>query len=77
MSDKIDKVDECLVLSCQTSSVAVAIYNLIMEVGRGDITADNALHLMIEDYKRLRDITDRLGKLAEVLQKEEKTKGKD
>ena len=67
MSDKIDKVDECLDLSCQTSSVAVAIYNLIREVGKGKITADNALHLMIEEYKRLCDITDRLGKLAEVL----------
>lgn len=74
MSDKIDKVNECLDLSIATSTVAVAIYDLIREVGRGEITADNALHLMIEEYKRLHDITDRLDKLANALEEEEKQK---
>lgn len=68
----INKVNECLDLSTATSTVAVAIYDLIREVGRGEITADNALHLMIEEYKRLHDITDRLDKLADVLEEEEK-----
>lgn len=44
MSNKIDKVDEVLNLSCKVSSVAVKIYNLIRGVGYGEITADNALH---------------------------------
>ena len=47
MSNKIDKVDECLNLSCKTSTVAVKIYNLIREVGHKKLSADNALHQLI------------------------------
>jgi hypothetical protein len=71
MSSKIDKVDECLSLSCLTSSVAVRIYDLIRGVGYGELTADNALHQLIEEYKNLNSITDRLNELADAFEKEE------
>lgn len=72
MSSKLDIVGECLDLSCATSCMAVKIYDLIREVGRGELTADNALHQLIEEYKNLNTITDKLGKLADRLEKEEK-----
>lgn len=71
MSNKIDKVDECLNLSCKTSTIAVKIYNLIREVGHKKLSADNALHQLIEEYVKLHDVSDRLTELAHVLEKEE------
>jgi hypothetical protein len=71
MSNKIDKVDECLNLSCKTSTVAVKIYNLIRDVGHKKLSADNALHQLIEEYVRLLDVSDRLTKLAHIIEKKE------
>lgn len=71
IAQKMAQIDECLNLSCRTSTVAVKIYNLIREVGRKKLSADNALHQLIEEYVRLIDISDRLTELAHVLEKEE------
>lgn len=71
MSDKIDVAGECMSLSCMTSCVASHIYDLIKDVGRGELTADNALHQMIEEYKNLNTISDKLDKLADELEKGE------
>lgn len=67
MDIKNDKVDECLDLSCETTAVAVKIYNLIREVGHQKLSADNALHQLIEEYDRLRNINCRLIELADSL----------
>lgn len=69
MSNKIDVVDECMRLSCETSCTANQIYDLIKDVGMGKLTADNALHLMIEEYRRLNDISNSLDELADKLGK--------
>lgn len=70
MNREIDKVDECFNLSCKTSCIAVKIYNLIREVGYKKLSADNALHQLIEEYVRLIDISDRLTELSHILEKE-------
>jgi hypothetical protein len=53
-----------------TSCVANSIYDLIKDVGRGELTADNALHQMIEEYRNLNTVSDRLDKLADAIEKE-------
>lgn len=72
MSDKIygDKVDKCLRISSNVSCSAVKIYNLIREVGYGKLSADNALHQMVEEYHRLNVISEEISKLADILDKE-------
>ena len=75
MSGKeIDVVDACLKISCQASSSAVMIYDLIREVGRGELTAHNALHQMIEGYHTLSEIAKEASALAEALKKKEGAK---
>ena len=69
-----DEVDECLKISCQASSSAVMIYDLIREVGRGELTAHNALHQMIEGYHTLSEIAKEASALAEALKKKEGAK---
>lgn len=69
MSDKIDVRTECFDLSCMTSSVAVKIYNLIRDVGYGKLTADNALHQMIEVHNNINTVRNRLYKLFDELEK--------
>ena len=64
-----DEVDECLKISCHASSSAVRIYDLIREVGRGELTADNALHQMIEVYHDLVGISQNASALADALEK--------
>ena len=66
-------VDTLLKLSGHAHCSAVRIYDLIREVGRGELTADNALHQLVEDYKNLRDlghdiceVADHIVKLKEV-----------
>lgn len=71
MSDKVDTVDECLKISCRVSCSAVKIYNLIREVGYGKLSADNALHQMVEEYHNLKVIGDMLSNLTKVLEKKE------
>lgn len=68
MSEKVDTIDECLRISCRVSSSAVMVYNLIREVGRGELSADNALHQMIEVYHNLSATSDMLDKLANILE---------
>ena len=67
-----DIVDECLSLSSKASCTAVRIYNIIREVGRGELTADNALHQLVEDYHDLRVLSDDISNIADSLEKEGK-----
>lgn len=41
-------------------TISVRIYDIIREVGHGELTADNALHKLIEDVKNARDLGDDL-----------------
>lgn len=52
------------------SCAAVRIYNFIREVGRGELTADNALHQLVEDYRNLRNLSNDIINLADELKKE-------
>lgn len=63
-----DGVDDALKCASQIECVAVRIYNLIREVGYGNISADNALHQMVEDYKRLKDIANDVSGLADYIE---------
>lgn len=65
-------VDTCHRLAVRASSSAVRIYNLIREVGRGELSADNALHQLVEDYHDLRILSADIRHLADGLEKEEK-----
>lgn len=56
---------ECLGLASEAHSVAVRIYNIIREVGYDKLTADNALHQLVEDYANLHRLGDKISKLAE------------
>ena len=60
-------VDMCLSLASRVQCAKVRIYNLIREVGRGETTADNALHCLVEDYKNLGDVAEDLGRMSEML----------
>lgn len=63
-----DRVNECLRIACGVSSSAVKIYNLIREVGYKKLSADNALHQMVEEYHNLNVFSDRLTNLAKTLE---------
>lgn len=65
-----DKVDECLRIACFVQSSAVKIYNLIREVGYKKLSADNALHQMVEEYHNLNVYSDKLSNLAKTLKEE-------
>lgn len=58
-----DRSDEILRLASRVDCTAVRIYNIIREVGRGEITADNALHQLVEDYHDLQIISDEIANL--------------
>lgn len=58
-----DRSDEILRLASRVDCSAVRIYNIIREVGRGEITADNALHQLVEDYHDLQIISDEIANL--------------
>lgn len=73
-SKEIDVVDACLKISCHASTSAVRIYNLIRAVGHGELTADNALHQMIEEYHNLKGISKESSELADYLEKKEGVK---
>lgn len=73
-SMKENIVDECLRLSGRASCTAVRIYNIIREVGRGELSADNALHQLVEDYHDLILLSRDIGAIADRLEEEcEKT----
>ena len=57
-----DELNKCAGVA---SSVAVRMYNIIREVGHGNLTADNALHQLVEDMKNIRDLSDRLLMMSE------------
>lgn len=64
-----DVTDELLRLSSRAIVTSVRIYNIIREVGRGKLTADNALHQLVEDYHDLRVLSDEIGKTADMVEK--------
>ena len=61
-------VDCCLKLAGRAHSTATRIYNKIRAVGHSELTADNALHQLVEDYHDLRDLAESIGKLAEEIE---------
>ena len=67
-----DRSDEILRLASRVDCTAVRIYNIIREVGRGELTADNALHQLVEDYHELSILSENILKLADKLNKEGK-----
>ena len=50
--------------ACVASCIAVRLYNIIRDVGHGNLTADNALHQLIEDTKNALDLRDSLLEMA-------------
>ena len=42
------------------SCIAVRLYNIIRDVGHGNLTADNALHQLVEDTKNARELSESL-----------------
>ena len=46
------------------SCIAVRLYNIIRDVGHGNLTADNALHQLVEDTKNARELRDSLLEMA-------------
>ena len=65
-------VDKCLRLAGRASRSAMRIYNRISEVGRGELSADNALHQLVEVYHELAFLSSDIRHLADGLEKEEK-----
>ena len=47
------------------SCIAVRLYNIIRDVGHGNLTADNALHQLVEDMKNASELSDSLLKMSE------------
>ena len=47
------------------SCIAVRLYNIIRDVGHGVLTADNALHQLVEDMNNARKLSDSLLELSE------------
>ena len=47
-------------LACAASCTSVRMYNIIRAVGRGELTADNALHQLVEDMKNVKDLSSKL-----------------
>ena len=46
------------------SCIAARLYNIIRDVGHGNLTADNALHQLIEDMNNARELRDSLLEIA-------------
>lgn len=59
-------------LAVRASCYAVRICNRIKEVGRGELSADNALHQLVEDCCDLVSLSYDIRLLADGLEKEEK-----
>ena len=47
------------------SFIASRLYNIIRDVGHGNLTADNALHQLVEDIKNVRELSDSLLEMSE------------
>ncbi len=67
--EKFDPVDTCLKLASRAHCSATRIYNMIRAVGRGELTADNALHQLVEDYHDLHKLGELLGNFADMFEK--------
>ena len=67
-----DSVDTYHGLAVRTSYYAVRICNRIKEVGRGELSADNALHQLVEVCYDLASLSYDIRLLAGGLEKEEK-----
>ena len=67
-----DIVNKLHKYACHTSCAAIRIYNIIREVGRGELTADNALHQLVEDYHELSILSKNILELTNELKKEGK-----
>ncbi len=67
-----DIVDKLLKYAGHANCAAIRIYNIIREVGRGELTADNALHQLVEDYHELSILSKNILKLTNELNKEGK-----
>lgn len=65
MTEKELIFDTCLKMRSRVNTTRVRIYNLIRSVGRGELTADNALHQLMEDYHELGVTEDALCDLAD------------
>ena len=50
--------------ACVASCIAVRLYSIIRDVGHGNLTADNALHQLIEDMNNARELRDSLLEMA-------------
>ena len=46
------------------SCIAVRLYHIIRDVGHGNLTADNALHQLVEDMNNARELRDSLLEMA-------------
>ena len=51
--------------ACVVNCIAVRLYNIIRDVGHGNLTADNALHQLVEDTKNARELSDSLLEMSE------------
>ena len=51
--------------ACVASCVAVRLYNIIRDVGHGNLTADNALHQLVEDVNNVRELSNSLLEMSE------------
>jgi len=60
---------ECLKLAECAFCSSTRIYNIIRSVGSGELTADNALHQLVEDYAALHRLGRDIVKLADYLDK--------
>ena len=58
-------VDRILSAIGRVQGTKVRIYNMIRMVGRGELTADNALHQLIEDYHDLDVLSDDLSAVSD------------
>lgn len=65
-------VDTCHGWAVRASCSAVRICNRIKEVGRGELSADNALHQLVEACYDLASLSYDIRLLADGLEKEEK-----
>lgn len=56
-----EELNKC---AAEASCIAVRLYNIIRDVGHGNLTADNALHQLIEDMNNARELRDSLLEMA-------------
>lgn len=66
-----EKLNRCAGIA---HTISVRIYNIIREVGHGELTADNALHKLVEDIKNARELGNDLLEMSEKLSWNEEVK---